>query len=305
MRSLGRRWASLIGAVLLGAALASGANAQSSSHQLKTRASTAADLRFQEPQTLRFFSTLNNAVFKPEGNGPFPAIVHFHTCGGIDSYRGRYWTEAALEAGFVVLVLDSLGPRGLSTLCDISPFNDKNGVNVYRGVKDAFDAKAHLEKLAIVDRSRIALVGFSWGAMAGILAATDSASKAFGTPFSAVASFYPGCARPLFQPDIARPLLVLMGELDNEVNLPSCVSWLEQAKREGLKIESRLYPGATHAWDTNRYIQQTTNRGIRVQYLPNPEVTRESRRDLFDFLKKHMPPNSGLRIDAPPEKRVQ
>jgi dienelactone hydrolase len=303
MRSLGRHWASLIGAVLVVAMLSPSAIAQSASDYLKRRASSAPDLTFQEPKALRFFSTLNNAVFKPEGNGPFPAIVHFHTCGGIDMYRGRYWTEAALEAGFVVLVLDSLGPRGLSTLCDISPFNDKSGVSVYRGVKDAFDAKAYLEKLAIVDRSRIALVGFSWGAMAGILAATDSASEAFGTPFRAVASFYPGCARPLFQPDIARPLLVLMGELDNEVNLPSCVGWLEQARLSGTKIESRTYPGATHSWDTDRHIRKTTNRGVFVQYVPNPEVTQESRRDLFAFLNKHMPPNSGLQIDAPPAAR--
>lgn len=303
MQGLGRAWAGLIGVILIVAALSPRANAQSSSYYLKLRASSAPDLTFQEPKRLRFFSALNNAVFRPEGDGPFPAIVHFHTCGGIDAYRGRYWTEAALEAGFVVLVLDSLGPRGLSTLCDISPFNDKNGVNVYRGVKDAFDAKAYLEKLAIVDRSRIALVGFSWGAMAAILAATDSASEAFGTPFRAVASFYPGCARPLFQPDIARPLLVLMGELDNEVNLPNCVGWLEQAKRSGIKIESRTYPGATHSWDTDRHIQKTTNRGVFVQYVPNPEVTRESRRDLFAFLKRHLPPHNGLQTDAPPVAR--
>lgn len=303
MQRLSPLSAVLIGAALSVATFPLDARAQSSSKDLQFRASTAADLKFEEPKTLRFFSRLNNAVFKPEGDGPFPAIVHVHTCGGIDSYRGRYWTEAALEAGYVVLVLDSLGPRGLSTLCDTPAFNDKNGVNVYRGVKDAFDAKAYLEKLSFVDRNRTALVGFSWGAMAGILAATDMASEAFGTPFQAVVSFYPGCARPLFRPDIARPLLVLMGELDTEVNLPSCVEWLERARRDGLKIESRTYAGATHAWDTNRYIQQTTNRGISVQYVPNPEVTRESRRDLFAFLNKHLPPNSGPQPDAPPVAR--
>jgi dienelactone hydrolase len=269
------------------AALSLGASGQSSQY-LRDRAAAAPDLAFSEPRTLRFFSTLHNSVFKPEGAGPFPAIVHFHTCGGIDNYRGRYWTDAMLDQGYVVLVLDSLGPRGLSTLCDTSPFNDKNGVNIYRGLKDAFDAKAHLEKLPFVDADRIALVGFSWGAMAGILAATDSASAAFGKPFRAVASFYPGCARPLFQPDIARPLLVLMGELDNEVNLPNCVEWLDHAKQTALPVESRHYPGATHSWDTDRFIQKTTARGIQVQYIPNAEITRESRRDLFAFFAKHL-----------------
>jgi dienelactone hydrolase len=286
MRSFARSSASLA-AVLAAAALSLGCAAQTP-HYYQFRASTARDLEFGEPKTLRAYSTLDNAVFKPEGDGPFPALVNFHTCGGIDSYRGRYWTQAALEQGYVVLVVDALGPRGLSTLCDESPFNDKKGVNVYRGVKDAFDAKAHLEKLPFVDRDRIALVGFSWGAMAAILAATDSASAAFGKPFRALASFYPGCARPLFQPDIARPLLVLTGDLDNEVNLPNCVEWLDQAKRTRLPIESRRYPGATHSWDTNRYIRKTTRRGIQVEYVPNAEVTSESRRDLFDFLARHL-----------------
>ena len=275
-----------VAAALFAAALSLGAGAQP--QYFKERAASAPDLVFGEPKTLRFFSTLHNAVFKPDGAGPFPAIVHFHTCGGIDAYRGRYWTEAALEQGYVVLVLDSLGPRGLSTLCDTFAFNDKGGVNIYRGVKDAFDAKAHLEKLAFVDPNRIALVGFSWGAMAGILAATESAREAFGKPFRAIASFYPGCPRPLLQMDIARPLLVLMGELDNEVNLPNCVAWLEQVNRATLPVESRTYAGATHSWDTDRFIQKTTNRGIQVQYVPNAEVTRESRRDLFAFLARHL-----------------
>ncbi len=303
MRVAGHLSASLIGAFLLVATYSPWTNAQLTSESLKLRASSAPDLRFDAPKTLRFFSTFSNAIFKPEGDGPFPAIVHFHTCGGIDSYRGRYWTEAAIEAGFVVLVLDSLGPRGLSTLCDTSPFEDKNGVNIYRGLKDAFDAKAYLESLSIVDRNRIALVGFSWGAMAGILAASNLASRTFGAPFRAVVSFYPGCARPLFRRDIASPLLVLMGELDNEVNLPMCVDWLEQARQGGPKIESRTYAGATHSWDTDRHISKTTNRGIFVQYVPNSAVTRESRRDLFGFLEQHLLPNSGLQVGAPPAAR--
>ena len=256
------------------------------SHQL--RSSTAPDLAFGEASTLDSLSALKNAVFKPAGTGPFPAIVQFHTCGGINSQHARYWAEAAIQEGYVVLIVDALGPRGLTTLCDTSPFQDKSGVSVYRGLKDAFDAKAHLERLPFVDPTRIALVGYSWGAMAAILASTQSASSAFGKPFRALASFYPGCAEPLFQPDIARPLLVLMGELDTEVNLPNCQAWLERIKGTRLPVESRTYPGATHCWDWPRYLRKTTSRGIQVEYVPNAEITRESRRDLFNFLAKHL-----------------
>jgi dienelactone hydrolase len=276
-----------LAAALVAAAVSLGAAGQSPQY-LRDRAASAPDLAFTEAKTLRFFSTFPNSVFKPEGDGPFPAIVAFHTCGGVDTYRSRYWTEAALEHRYVVLVVDSLGPRGLTTVCDTFPIHDKGGVNIYRGVKDAFDAKAHLEKLRFVDRDRIALVGFSWGAMVGLLAATDSAAQAFGTPFGAVASFYPLCGAPYFRADITQPLLVLMGERDDEVDLPNCFYFLDRLKGAAPQVETRLYPGATHAWDNERLLEKTTSRGVFVRYVPNPEVTRESRRDLFAFLAKHL-----------------
>jgi len=39
-----------------------------------------------------------------------------------------------------------------------------------RGVKDVLDAAAHLKTLPFIEQARIATIGFSWGAMAGLLA---------------------------------------------------------------------------------------------------------------------------------------
>jgi dienelactone hydrolase len=95
-------------------------------------------------------------------------------------------------------------------------------VNFPRGVKDALQAAEHLRSFDFVDKKRIALAGYSWGAMVGVLAS----SKRWGTTlaplerFAAAVSFYPGCftikppsGKPyeIVQPDIDRPLLVLMG----------------------------------------------------------------------------------------------
>ncbi len=126
----------------------------------------------------------------------------------------------------------------MKTVC----YGPKNGVNFFRGVRDALQAAEHLRSQPYVDKTRIALVGFSWGAMVSLLTSSQhcaSAALANATPFTAVVSFYPGCfkitppnGRPPYEivnADIKPPLLVLMGEDDTETPAAECVSKLEAA----------------------------------------------------------------------------
>src|SRR4030095_14164115 len=58
---------------------------------------------------------LKARVHRPEGTGPFPAIVLLHGCGGMfttareitPSYR--YWSELLSERGFVTVLPESFG----------------------------------------------------------------------------------------------------------------------------------------------------------------------------------------------------
>jgi dienelactone hydrolase len=140
--------------------------------------------------------------------------------------------QGSRRAGYVVLLVDSLGPRGVASVCD----GPKAGVNFARGTRDALQAAEHLRRQRFVDRDRVALVGFSWGAMVGLLASSRHYAAALdaGPGFAAVASFYPGCFRiypangappyEILNPDIAQPLLVLMGEADTEAPPAECIS---------------------------------------------------------------------------------
>ena len=56
--------------------------------------------------------TINAQFFKPTGDGPFPAMVLLHDCGGVDNTQIK-WAERLVEWGYVALLWDSLGPRGL------------------------------------------------------------------------------------------------------------------------------------------------------------------------------------------------
>src|SRR5271166_5671102 len=55
-------------------------------------------------------------LYAPEGAGPFPAIVISHTCGPLREHVFE-WAQRFLGAGYVVLVVDHLGPRGRSNNC--------------------------------------------------------------------------------------------------------------------------------------------------------------------------------------------
>src|SRR5262249_28744862 len=155
----------------------------------------------------------------------------------------------------------------------------RNGVNFARGVKDALQAAEHLTKFEFVDRKRIALAGYSWGAMIGALASSKLWATALsrGERFAAVVSFYPGCftIRPptgdsyeIVNADIDRPLLVLMGEKDSETSPTECVPKLETARAAGAPVEWHVYPGITHCWDCENLngFSKVDFRGNQVVY---------------------------------------
>jgi dienelactone hydrolase len=271
---------------------------------LKT-ASQAPDLDLPtEPAFFGALSAPKMALYKPEGTGPFPAIVIQHQCGGLRSSSGNWqnlailgWAKEAVARGYVALVLDSLGPRGVDSVC----YGVKGGVNFPRGVRDAYQAAERLRKLPYVDGDRIAFAGFSWGAMVGLLASGETWGNALqaGTRFRSIVAFYPGCfdIRPpggtpfsLVQPDTDTPLLVLMGGADTETPPQECTARLEPLKAAGKPVDWHIYLGATHCWDCQNLdrFRKTDFRGAAVEYRYNNDVSKDSAERMFAFISQSM-----------------
>src|SRR5258706_2080819 len=59
-------------------------------------------------------------LVRPAGAGPFPAVIQFHGCGGLEpqSYR---WARWLADHGYIALVLDSFGPRKVKGDCRTGP----------------------------------------------------------------------------------------------------------------------------------------------------------------------------------------
>ena len=261
----------------------------------------APDLRFpSQPVPITELTSPRMALVRPDGSGPFAALVLHHQCGGLG--RGQWvnlamleWTRRAARRGYAVLLLDSFGPRGVDWLC----MGPKGGVNFARGVRDALQAAEHLRGLPFVDKARIAHVGFSWGAMVGLLANSRSFRNFQGglPNFTAYVSFYPGCftiKRPdgglleLVRGDMDQPHMVLLGGLDTETPASECVDRLGAAKAAGAPVEWHVFQSATHCWDCENLngLVKVDVRGNRVAYHYDAGVTADSEHRLFEFLIK-------------------
>ena len=183
---------------------------------------------------------LNGRLVKPQGDGPFPAVVLMHGCAGITVWNRR-WTRRLVDWGYAVLDLDSLTPRGRKDVC-ARVF----AVSPAQRALDAFVAKAFLEELPDIDRDRIAMLGMSHGAWAALIAARrDSAKDLSTTPFRAAVAFYPWCDGPF---ESASPLLILIGERDDWTPAERCKA-AEPAAPQKPEVILKIYPGAHHGFD--------------------------------------------------------
>jgi len=303
MKMATKRWKLLValGAWLLGAG---GAWSQMTADRIAVGSRGAEDLEFPDkPGDFRSSGEVRMALYKPEGGGPFPALVLVHQCAGLSTGNWQNeamlgWAKEAVRRGYVALLLDSLGPRGVATVC----YGPQGGVTLARGVKDALQAAAHLRSFAFVDRKRIAVAGYSWGAMIAVLASRSlwAGTLAPGERFAAAVALYPGCftIRPLLgspyeivSADIDRPLLVLMGGKDDSTPARECVAKLEAAKSEGAPVQWHVYADATHCWDCANVdgFSRIDFRGNRVTYRYDKAATEDAARRVFEFLARVMP----------------
>jgi dienelactone hydrolase len=218
-------------------------------------------------------------IKKPEGDGPFPAVILLHGCGGIIPKRDERWIERLSKLGFVTLQVDSFGPRGIGSVCTYSG-NDAHDI-IRKRVTDAYDAKSYLAGLPFVDRRRIAVMGWSHGALTTLQALYQEEED----PFRAAVAFYPSCQRPLT--NLNAPLLILIGDADDWTPASRCQAMMPEDKTSP-EVILKVYPGAYHGFDllgANRNVQGS--RGMHhLQY--QREATEDATLQVSDFLGKHL-----------------
>jgi dienelactone hydrolase len=200
----------------------------------------------------------------PEGAGPFPAIVVMHDCSGLgprsSGSPGR-WAKELLANGYAVILPDSFTPRGHpGGICTEPPQQRHPGVVPSKRAEDAYATLAYLRtRPDLVDATRIGIMGGSHGGASTL--ATMVLTKANASPgsgFIAGVALYPACAANYgaWRTDMtgryetAKPLLILIGELDDWTPAANCRKLANSAQGAGQPVTLKVYPGAHHSFDS-------------------------------------------------------
>ncbi len=196
---------------------------------------------------------LKAVLYRPAGNGPFPAVVGLHNCTGLTNRQGRMgarytdWSDRLVKGGFAVLLPDSNASRGLGSQCGTR----SRSVRVDRElVADANAARVWLQAQSWVAVDRVSLLGWSSGGIAALWTVRARVPVTGGPDFRAVVAFYPGCRRLSTSAWSARvPTLILIGRADEMTSAATCQQMVAGARGRSARVEIRVYPGAHHDFD--------------------------------------------------------
>jgi dienelactone hydrolase len=230
-------------------------------------------------------------VRKPEGTGPFPAVVMLHDCSGLaprSSGAPRRWADLLVKEGYVVAIPDSFSTRGHADgVCTVAAVN-RLEVAPRRRVDDAYEALAYLRKLPYVDGAHIGVMGGSHGGATTLLAMNGERADGF----RAAVALYPSCNANAPYHAIA-PVLVLSGALDDWTPAAPCERLAKAAT--GAPVRIKVYPGAHHSFDNANPVRFVPNRvnansptGRGATTGGNAEAWADSIREVSVFFAQHL-----------------
>jgi dienelactone hydrolase len=217
---------------------------------------------------------------RPDGPGPFPGVVILHSCSGFGIHDIA--AAARLKSwGYVALAVDSLGAENR---CE-------RGGGAAAEVVDAYAALNYLAAQSFVDQSRVAVIGYSMGAIAALAAVEQGGLEgAAHQKFRAAVAYYPACQANAGIMTV--PTLILIGDRDDWTPADACRKMaagesdigITRPKDAGKAVTLVVYPGATHAFDfpvpSRRYL------GHFMEY--DQAAARDAERRTREFLHDNL-----------------
>jgi dienelactone hydrolase len=195
--------------------------------------------------------TIPATEVRPDGAGPFPAVVLMHGCHGV-SASTRQWAEWFRDRGYVALIVDSWAPRGIGDGCVPGP-----DVPSTERFDDAVGALRWLHTRPYVDPRHVGVIGWSNGGVFAISVVNGPSlerarSRGVLVPepgFAAAVAMYPGGCYSLVNETVVRPLLLLIGDADDWTLPSECAEMVDAMRSRGAPANLVLYPGAVHYFD--------------------------------------------------------
>ena len=177
---------------------------------------------------------------KPEGKGPFPAVIVIQEWWGLNDWI-KQQADALAREGYLALAPDLY--RGKVTSDPKEAHQLMSGLSEDRALADLKAAYDHLRSLDAVRKDRIGVIGWCMGGRYALRLAVEQ-------PALAAAVAYYG-APPTDAAAIARIKAPVLGNFGAEDKgpAPETVREFEAAmKKAGKSVDVKIYPGAGHAF---------------------------------------------------------
>ena len=199
--------------------------------------------------------TLHGFLFRPDGDGPFPAVVINH---GSERLPGDKRGQASFYVphGFVVFVPHR---RGQGQSADVAEYVVNHAADHARLVAelattqtdDVMSAVEYVRSLPYVDRTRVAVAGCSFGGIMSLFAAER------GTGIQAVVDFAGGAMSWAQAPELqarmkqaarAAQVPVFFVQAENDFDTTPSLVLSEEMRRAGKPVRVHVFPpnGVTH-----------------------------------------------------------
>jgi dienelactone hydrolase len=214
---------------------------------------------------------------KPEGPGPFPAVLLVPGCRGFDakSAKARYdrVQRRLVELGFVTLRLNYLAVRNASSCWPDVPTEDVAG--------DICIAANYLRQRLFVKKGAINVLGWSWGGASALMALGRTKNRE-PAQVDTVVVYFPPC-NVVKKWDSEVPVLALFGAIDNIAPFSDCKSLFAHLPKPH-KVTVRVYDDAYHGFD-NSDLPKTMQRGVGT-FGYNEAAAKSAWLEVSGFLRR-------------------
>jgi dienelactone hydrolase len=197
-----------------------------------------------------------------------PAVVLVHGSGGINPST-ELWARELNAAGVAAFLLDSFAGRGI-----VSTVQDQSQLHSLAMMVDAYRALDWLAEHPRIRADRIAVMGFSKGAVAAVYAAMTRFQALYGNPahrFAAHIGLYTPCnVSYLKEAEVGlAPIRLFHGAADDYVAIGPCRDYATRLKQAGADVTLTEYPNGQHSFD-NPF-------GSMLLAIPAAQTTRNCR----------------------------
>ena len=204
-------------------------------------------------------ATVHGFLALPERADPAPAVILMHGCSGISGTEIG-WATMIKGLRIATFIVDSFRGRALTQTCSRT-----QSLNPASGLTDAYGALELLAANPRVDRTRVAIMGFSMGGQTALRTSQLRFQERFAkgsTRFAAHLAFYPaGCIATLADEErvSGAPIRIFHGATDDWTLVGPCKAYIERLQKAGKDAALIEYTNAHPSFD---------NPGIAVRTLP-------------------------------------